>query len=106
MERVRNLLPPQAAIEVLKIFISPGEQEDKEIWAPEKNGKFSVKSAIQRNGKERLEGESSNVESNKRTWKKKIWNMQISNQGESLCLESMQKWVTNKAPLEEEESNN
>lgn len=105
MERIRNLLTPQATTEVLKIVISPGEQEDNQIWPPEKDGKFSVKSAyrlFKEIGKERQEGESSNVERHKEG------DLEYADlkQGESLCLESMQKWAVNKAQLEEEESNN
>lgn len=45
VSKVRNLLTPAAANEVLKIILNPRKQEDKQVWAYENDGKFSVRTA-------------------------------------------------------------
>lgn len=42
VSKVRSLLLPAAAIEVLKMVINPAEHEGIKIWAMERSEKFSV----------------------------------------------------------------
>lgn len=62
-DKVRAAFSPQIAAEVLKIVLSPKEQVEKLIWARERIGKYSVKSAYRLSiepRKNSYEGECSN----------------------------------------------
>jgi hypothetical protein len=45
INKLNNLFDPSTVQVILKIHLSPAHTQDKIIWAPNKNGEFSVKSA-------------------------------------------------------------
>lgn len=79
LEKVRRLFPPQATVEVIKIAMSTGDHEDKLLWKPQKDGKYSVKSIcrlFKEMGKENQKRKCSNARRQQRVWKE-LWKLQI-----------------------------
>lgn len=81
MVKVRRILPPREAYEVLNMMLPSDNRPESIVWEHEQSGQFSVKSAYRlfmSFGDVRQHGEVSSGEEQIRMWRK-IWKMQVPN---------------------------
>lgn len=101
VEKVNQLLPVRATVEVFKIILSPGDQMDKFIWEPKQSGLYSVKSAyklFRSMETENKQGESSNAKEQKQIWKV-LWKLQIQNKVKVFTWRACKNGLPTKANL-------
>ncbi|XP_040993121.1 uncharacterized protein LOC121239848 [Juglans microcarpa x Juglans regia] len=77
-ELVRMIFEEEEANLILSIPISRGRAMDRLIWEPEKNGKYSIKSAylMELRERERINGESFEVDKEAELWKQ-LWRLEV-----------------------------